>query len=381
MTLPASGIITATMINVELGRAANAPFSLNDPEVRALAGKPSGAISFNDFHGKSSYTREPALGDVYTLGVKEWAYPQQTGYAHIRWNGDWITGGVLPKNAVRFTSGDWTYYRGGYREYRSFYGWGIYHYFYGVWRETAGANQATYIEVREPDEGEIYNIDTRWRENVNAGAYVIWAGQESFAGTGGFSTYSDDEWVYHRGEFVEYYPPDGFNYYKIYRTRVEEWTPPPFREPETGETYSSFRRWQRGDDGTHYLIWDGSSATAGMNVDNGYEFGDWIYYKGGFGASQSGWTFFNIYRVKKAEAADTKAREPALSEAYNQNHTRWIVNETLGNSYPVWYQEAKPSAMGTDVEMIEHEGWRYHKGAYKTDVGSLKYYGVWREEL
>lgn len=54
MALPTTGVITAAMINAELGRAANAPFSLNDAAVRALAAKPSGAISFADFYGKSS---------------------------------------------------------------------------------------------------------------------------------------------------------------------------------------------------------------------------------------------------------------------------------------------------------------------------------------
>lgn len=54
MTLPSSGIITAAMINIELGRAQNAPFNLNDAAVRALAEKPSGPISFNDLRGKSS---------------------------------------------------------------------------------------------------------------------------------------------------------------------------------------------------------------------------------------------------------------------------------------------------------------------------------------
>ncbi|MCL1038331.1 hypothetical protein L2750_14450 [Shewanella submarina] len=54
MALPSSGKITAAMINKELGRAENAPFSLNGAAERALAGKPTGAISFADFHGKSS---------------------------------------------------------------------------------------------------------------------------------------------------------------------------------------------------------------------------------------------------------------------------------------------------------------------------------------
>lgn len=56
MALPNSGIMTAAMINQELKRAENAPFSLDDPEVRKLAGKLSGAISFQDFYGKSSET-------------------------------------------------------------------------------------------------------------------------------------------------------------------------------------------------------------------------------------------------------------------------------------------------------------------------------------
>ncbi len=54
MALPSSGPMTASMINVELGRASTAPFSINGAPERALAGKPSGAISFSDFYGKSN---------------------------------------------------------------------------------------------------------------------------------------------------------------------------------------------------------------------------------------------------------------------------------------------------------------------------------------
>lgn len=54
MALPNSGTITADMINVELRKSPNAPFSLNDPDARALAEKPSGTISYTDFLGKSS---------------------------------------------------------------------------------------------------------------------------------------------------------------------------------------------------------------------------------------------------------------------------------------------------------------------------------------
>lgn len=54
MTLPASGTISMSQINVELGRAATAALSLNDAAARALAGVPSGPIKMSDFYGKSN---------------------------------------------------------------------------------------------------------------------------------------------------------------------------------------------------------------------------------------------------------------------------------------------------------------------------------------
>ncbi len=54
MALPSSGVMTAQMINVELKRAGTAPFNIGGAEERKLAGKPSGAIQFSDFYGKSS---------------------------------------------------------------------------------------------------------------------------------------------------------------------------------------------------------------------------------------------------------------------------------------------------------------------------------------
>ena len=54
MTLPASGPITMQMVATELGIGATG-LNLNDSRVRALAGRPSGAISMADLRGKSNY--------------------------------------------------------------------------------------------------------------------------------------------------------------------------------------------------------------------------------------------------------------------------------------------------------------------------------------
>jgi len=45
--------ISASKINLELGRSASAHFSLDDPNVRALAEKLTGTVKYSDFVGKS----------------------------------------------------------------------------------------------------------------------------------------------------------------------------------------------------------------------------------------------------------------------------------------------------------------------------------------
>ena len=53
MPTPASGTISVSDINIELGNASNAPGGLGDSRFRGLARIDSGAISLNNFYNKS----------------------------------------------------------------------------------------------------------------------------------------------------------------------------------------------------------------------------------------------------------------------------------------------------------------------------------------
>lgn len=113
MTTP-TGFIQASDVNVELGRAWNAPFNLNDAAVRSLAGKPSGAISFADLRGKSNIIREPPSGDYWGRINGKWY-----GMSYISFYGltevDWADESIAQHNGkpnASYVKGNWTYYRG-----------------------------------------------------------------------------------------------------------------------------------------------------------------------------------------------------------------------------------------------------------------------------
>lgn len=60
-----TGTISMSDVNTELGKSSTAQISLNDTDVRTLAGVSSGAISMDNLRGKSSLTVDyPALASA-----------------------------------------------------------------------------------------------------------------------------------------------------------------------------------------------------------------------------------------------------------------------------------------------------------------------------
>jgi len=70
MTLPASGAISFSAVNIELGLSSTAQISLNDAAVRTLFGDASGAVTMSDAYGKSNTTvpGTPTIGTATATG-------------------------------------------------------------------------------------------------------------------------------------------------------------------------------------------------------------------------------------------------------------------------------------------------------------------------
>lgn len=101
MTLPVSGQISMNDVNVELNRSGTTLISLNDADVRTLAGVPSGQISLSSLYGKSNvgeiWTNTGVTGfngyGVMTDDGTNWAVATSTGYVLYSTNGgvSWVT--------------------------------------------------------------------------------------------------------------------------------------------------------------------------------------------------------------------------------------------------------------------------------------------------
>lgn len=70
MALPTTGPISLNLVNQELRNPSGWRLSLNDPEVRQLAGKPSGQISMSDLRGKSREKVIVIENDSYSVDLR-----------------------------------------------------------------------------------------------------------------------------------------------------------------------------------------------------------------------------------------------------------------------------------------------------------------------
>lgn len=127
MTLPASGYLGLAHVNQELGRPLTQFISMNDPDLRRLAGVPSGLIFMSQLHGKSNIIREPASGAIYQANWTYWLENTKNRATAIYWNGTWV-GDWAGTGRGTITVGSITYANGGnlHNQYSDSYFYDVY---------------------------------------------------------------------------------------------------------------------------------------------------------------------------------------------------------------------------------------------------------------
>jgi len=128
MALPASGAISLSAVNTELGLSSTAAITMNDTAVRTLFGKSSGAIALGDGYGKSSIAPLIAVGwqnPCHSTDGINWtqdSWPSGLGYINpsqpYQWqfacygNGKYIavTNGSYPNTKIAYSTDgiNWT---------------------------------------------------------------------------------------------------------------------------------------------------------------------------------------------------------------------------------------------------------------------------------